>query len=394
MFPAGIRSQRGSALPGFAGFGGGGGGGAVTEISPKTGVPVYGPADEGKIVNEHGDAFKIVRKLHAGHGKVVVTEVLDHDQFRGFAPNQNDILNPINGEFWYIYNTGFNRPTRRFERYTNAPGQATGFYPYNPFGIGAEWRTAPVEPGIDYVGNFLYRGSVPRQAEAERNATAAGDVFVLYLDQVVLFVDEFTPETDGYTVFVPQPLVPDSGRSMVAFWGAGQAEELGGAITRVASGGENYRWEFDQDEPNEIIFGPDPGVRAVTAANAGDADLLTGETLADYEVLQFPPGKYLVDAYQSTRGSADADLRGVAYRVMSGDDDHLVQYGSGRSNASADPLGRSGGVGSQGQVIAFPVFTFTVAGGETGQLTFISAGFDTGNDEEDNAFRVFVTKVA
>ena len=94
--------------------------------------------------------------------------------------------------------------------------------------------------------------------------------------------------------------------------------------------------------------------------------------------------------------SADSDFRGVAYRVMSGNDDHLVQYGSGRSNATADPLGRAGGVGNQGQAIAFPVFTLTVADGETGQLTFISAGFITGapNTEVDSAFRVFVTKVA
>ena len=383
-------------IPGGGG-GRGGASGRVTELSPKTGVPAYGSSDEGKIVDEHGDAFKIVRKPHTGHGKVVVPEVLDHDLFRGFAPNQNDILNPINGEFWYIYNTGFNRPTRRFERYENEPGQATGFYPYNPFAAGREWHTAPVEPGIEYVGNFTYRGSVPRQADMERNATAAGEVFVTYLDQVVLFVDEFTAETAGYVVFVPQPLVPESVRAMVAFWGAGQVEELGGALDRVLSGtGDSYRWEFDQEEPNEIIFGPDPGIRAVTAADAGDSDLLAGEVLADYEVLEFPPGKYLVDAYQNTRVSSDADLRGVAYRVMSGNDDHLVQYGSGRSNASADPLGRAGGTGSQGQSIDLPVFTLTVAAGETGQLTFISAGFPVGAQDtrRDSAFRVFVTKVA
>ena len=381
---------------GTSGGGGGGGGSAITSLSPDTSVRAFTAADENKVFDLDGDLFKIVRKLHAGHGKVVVPEILDHDLFRGFAPNQNDILNPINGEFWYIYNTGFNRPSRRFERYENEPGQATGFFPYNPFGIGAEWRTAPVEPGIEYVGDFHYRGSVPRQADMERNATAAGDVFVTYLDQVVLFVDEFTPETLGYAVFVAQPVVPHLGDAMVAFWGSGQVEELGAAIRRQLSGGDNYRWEFDQAEPNELIFGPDPGVRAVTAANAGDADLLTGETLADYEVLQFPPGRYLVDAFQSTRETADSDFRGVVYRVMSGDDDHLVQYGSGRSNATADPLGHAGGTGSQGMAIAFPVFTLTVADGETGQLTFISSGFsvvanDTGRD---SAFRVFVTKVA
>ena len=278
---------------------------------------------------------------------------------------------------------------------TNAPGQATGFYPYNPFGIGAEWRTAPVEPGIDYVGNFLYRGSVPRQADS--GAQCHGRWRCFRPRTWIRWSSSWTSSRRrriGYAVFVPQPLVPHLGDAMVAFWGAGQVEELGGAIDRVLTGtGTNYRWEFDQEEPNEIIYGPDPGVRTVTAADAGDADLLAGEALADHEVLEFPPGKYLVDAFQGTRGSADADLRGTAYRVMSGNDDHLVQYGSGRSNASNDPLGRRGGAGHLGQVIAFPVFTFTVADGETGQLTFITAGFNTGTVEVDSTFRVFVTKI-
>ena len=252
-------------LPGSGGTSGGGGGGgsAITSLSPDSSVRAFTAADENKVFDLDGDLFKIVRKLHAGHGKVVVPEILDHDLFRGFAPNQNDILNPINGEFWYIYNTGFNRPSRRFERYENEPGQATGFFPYNPFGIGAEWRTAPVEPGIEYVGDFRYRGSVPRQADMERNATAAGDVFVTYLDQVVLFVDEFTPETLGYAVFVAQPVVPHLGDAMVAFWGAGQVEELGGAIDACCQGrrrttdGSSTRLSRTRSSTDPIpVFGP------------------------------------------------------------------------------------------------------------------------------------------
>ena len=190
--------------------------------------------------------------------------------------------------------------------------------------------------------------------------------------------------------------------SMVAFWGEGQTEEVGGAIVRELTSLSRYRWEFDQGEPNDIIFGTDPGVRAVNASFAANADLLGAEVLGDRRVLQFPSGRYLIDAFQVTRANVDDDLRAAAYRVMTGDDDHLVEEASGyNSNTSADPLGVVGGTGNLGQTIRFPVFTFAVPDGETGQLTFITGGLEIEPDrtlasgiEKDSAFRVFVTKVA
>ena len=214
----------------------------------------------------------------------------------------------------------------------------------------------------------------------------------------------WTPPQASHEVF--QPVVSDRGPvSMVAFWGEGQNEEVGGAILREITSGSNYRWEFDQGEPNDLIFGPDPGVRAVNASFAANADLLgigvNKEVLADRRVLQFPPGRYLVDAFMSTRQSTDSSLIGAAYEILPGVDDHLVQVGSGYSSSGTnDALNLANGTGNIGQVIDIPVFTFTVPDGETGQLTFITTGLQTGAAGEtnahqrDSAFRVFVTKVA
>ena len=373
-----------------------------TYLNPRSGIQKYEAKDENRVVNEDGSLVRVVKGHPDAHGKVVEKEDLNDTRFRGFFSRVADVVAPQDDEF--VYALAPNLAGGGFEKYSVS--SPVGFRPgYDPFAVGEPWHRAPVADTVDYVGALTYRGHTLNEASMKVAAGAAGEAFVLLQDQKVVFVDEYTPPDDGRTHFVGEPLVAGVGgggpESMVAFWGSGQTEEVGGAILRELTSLSRYRWEFGQAAPNDIIFGTDPGVVAVTAANASDADLLGTEVLGDLRVLQFPPGRYLIDAFQITRANVDANLRAAAYQVMTGDDDHLVEDASGyNTNASADPLGVVGGTGNLGQTIHFPVFTFAVPNGETGQLTFITGGLNILINsaenilQKDSAFRVFVTKVA
>ena len=86
------------------------------------------------------------------------------------------------------------------------------------------------------------------------------------------------------------------------------------------------RYRFAQAEPNEILVGPDPGIRALAAADAGDTDLipLSGagtETLPDYAVIRIPQGPLVnMRFYARHKALSDSTLAMYIYQVQVGDD--------------------------------------------------------------------------
>ena len=204
-----------------------------SRLKPLTGVQAFDADDEHDIVNIEGDPFKITRRTHAGHGKTVATEQLTHSLFRGFFDRVNDVQNPMADQFVYVL--GPQGVGGGFEKYSDSG--VTGFYPgYDPFADGEPWHTAEVATGIDYVGDFTYRGHTHNEASLERVATAAGEVFTLLEERRVVFVDEFTAATSGYTVFTQERVVPRYfNNPELILWGAGQDTRIADE-TLVATG--------------------------------------------------------------------------------------------------------------------------------------------------------------
>ena len=266
----------------------GGGGGSGTTLTPETGVQVYEADDEHNVVNVDGTLFEVKKRHTPGHSKVVALEQLTDTRFRGFFNRANEVLNPMHDQFMYLMGPG--GVGGGYEKYNDSGGSTpTGFYPgYDPFAEGEPWHTAEVAAGIDYVGDFTYRGHVSTQADLERNATAAGEVYTVLDDRIVMFVDEFTAPLDGETVYHGTSLIPTySNLPTLVLWGGGQTARYHPAIAAddirgvFVTGGNIYlKWLLDD---SELFFGATADmVGIVAAADApADADGRTNITAAD-----------------------------------------------------------------------------------------------------------------
>ena len=196
----------------------------------------------------------------------------------------------------------------------------TGFFPgYNPFAPGQPWHTALVEPGIDYVGNFTYRGHVLNEAGAERNASAAGEVYVLLEDNIVTFVDEYTAPADGETSFLGTPLIPRFFNNPSARWYLhGQTERVQATFpfqplqglasrsrvrfTALALPANAYRPHEVRHVGNQNYF---DNIFIPVADISGDADAIGHADLLTLEFFSPPAGLYKIkfvgqmDSYES-----------------------------------------------------------------------------------------------
>ena len=361
---------------------GSGGSGSGTTLTPETDeLIVYEEADEHNIININGKPYEVVRAHHDGHGKDVSLEELTHVNFRGFIDRVNNVLEPADGQFVYVYSESLGIASG-FERYTTAG--VTGWYPYRPFDAGNEWENAPA--GFTYTGALTYRGYRQDEADLIRVAGAAGQVFVLLDERQVMFVNEFTAELKGYFYFKTQNVVPTrvGPVSMVAFWGEGQSSVYDRSGShREAHAFQNgteytYRLQFNDSEPDEIIYGDDFGVRAVVAADAPNADLMVGtptggvettEVLADHAVLTFPAGKYLVSLRHESVIRNDNDTGIRSYEIQSDADDFLISARTYASSLIDLPPGLTGSITNESLVIDSVVESLTEI-----QLTFFHVG--------------------
>ena len=222
-------------------------------VPPVSGGHTFTAADVGSQVNADGTWYKGDQKHTDGHSKVVALEQLTGDGYLGFATRVSDVQNPMDGEFVYL--RGPNGAGGGFERYQDAA--PTGWYPgHTPFDAGEIWENAPVATGIDYVGALTYRGHVSTQADAERNANAAGEVFVVLDAEIILFVDEYTAPGADETVYYGVPTVPGYfNNPSLVLWGLNQTKRIDtylesnhGPIVAVQQGTIHLKWKLDDDE--------------------------------------------------------------------------------------------------------------------------------------------------
>ena len=238
-----------------------------TYLNPRSGVQAYKAVDENRIVNVDGVAYGVNQRHTSGHSKVVVSEQLTDDGYRGFVTHVNNVSNPMAGHFVYL--RGPNGAGGGFERYQSHAGIPTGWYPgYNPFAVGEPWHTAPVAATVDYVGTLTYRGHVLDEANMERNANGVGEAFVLLRPEIVVFVDEYTAPSAGETIFEGKAIVPiHFNNPSLILWGSDQTERIA-----LPAGANNHKfstnivllkWQLDD---SEIRFGATSDMVEILAA--------------------------------------------------------------------------------------------------------------------------------
>ena len=139
--------------------------------------------------------------------------------------------------------------------------------------------------------------------------------------------------------------------NIVQWWGPAQTEALPAgetdrsALVVVTPDGNALRYRSGQAVPSKVVVGTDPGIRALTAADAADADLLPldaggNEVLPDFAVFSIPVGLVVrARVVGQHDASSDISLAVFIYQVMSGDDDVLRSRGVGYTNATAEPFG-------------------------------------------------------
>ena len=144
----------------------------------------------------------------------------------------------------------------------------------------------------------------------------------------------------------------DAVADIVRFWGPGQARAMPAAEVsrsalrlRSASNHNALRYRAAQALPNETLVGVDRGIRALTAALAADADLLTqldrsDEALADFAVFEIPQGVVArANLFAQHNVFGDSSLAIELYEVLSGDDDALLIEGVGYTTGAPAALG-------------------------------------------------------
>ena len=199
----------------------------------------------------------------------------------------------------------------------------------------------------------------------------------------------------------PGPEGPPLVGSLVEFWGPGQAEALPqGEVDRSAlifSGGptRNMRYRTSQADPNKIVYGADPGIRALTAAQAAEADtmvqsILTNprEVLPDYAVFEIPMGRIArCRLYAAHDASGDTTLHAFAYEVMAGADDIARSESIGFTRGARDPLLHLQDAETPKQGVALDLVVDASAAAK--RISFIIAGFQQNSDANGNWFFEF-----
>ena len=373
-------------------------------INPKA---TYSASDVGKFIVEH-DVIKQVRaNLHEGHGKLVGGSASpgtfislgpgdegggDGAHFRGwhFQP-PNDV---VSGDFYAHPSHG------GFEIYYDGSesesGGVEGERLYNPFAVGAYWENVDPGDGTEFAVSFRGYRLADSQLDAFTHAAQAGEVFVVRATRQILVVQTISAPATSHVEYRAQLYRPPSGPTdMVCFWGEGQSTAY--PIDPVAhthiviSGSRYYRFVFDQETPNEIIYGQDFGVRCIDASEipADTIDAATGETIADQTVFEFSRGTYQLDLSAQGRSLADTNFRIWIYCGKAGTDTIVrslpVTYTAG---GQGDPLGLQGNPRLYQGVDSRSVFTFD----ETTYLTIWGGIYDV-DDEVPGVHVLYVTRL-
>lgn len=145
----------------------------------------------------------------------------------------------------------------------------------------------------------------------------------------------------------------------------------------------SLRYRANQNAPDAVLAGSDPGIRALAAADAAEADLMTGgnndEVLPDYAVFEVPAG-VLTRAKLTAQHDAASDVSLVvfAYEVRTGGDDIIRNNGIGYSAGVADPLATQSR--AQTPSMGFEISTTIDARAAAKRVTWISAGFNGSTD--------------
>ena len=133
---------------------------------------------------------------------------------------------------------------------------------------------------------------------------------------------------------------------LLCWFAPGNAEALpAGEVNRspltiLANSARHLRYRTAQAAPNEVLTGQDPGIRALTAAQAAEADLLTGEALPDYAVFEVPMGVVCRAVLHAQHDAAsDVSLQAFIYEVLASTDDVRRTPPYPYAAGIAEPLG-------------------------------------------------------
>ena len=192
----------------------------------------------------------------------------------------------------------------------------------------------------------------------------------------------------------------DAVADIARFWGPGQtrampaAEASRSAMRLRAAGSVNaLRYSTSQAAPSEVLVGVDRGIRALTAAQAADTDLLTqgdgsDEVLADYAVFDIPMGVVAeVRLVAQHDASADTTLSAFLLEVLAGDDDPVVMQGIGYAGGTRDPFGRIPNADTPRTRIECREIIDASAAAR--RITWIGSGFNVPNDLNGNWYLEF-----
>ena len=280
--------------------------------------------------------------------------------FRGLFYRSSDVPNPVISD-WIITTAG---SIIYIEEYI-----ATGWY-INSAAAGV----------VNFIGLFDNEDSATRGI---RNYITGEVYLAVFNNKLQVLVSYVAPST-VHEIFHWRF---KETRPVVVFWGQGQTESTPRfLVDRVRTARVFYRYQFESNNPDEVLVGPDPGVRTLDSDEVQFADLITLNVpgamipgpevaVADKTVFCFPPGSYRVFFWASHQIDATTSLQGWIYGVMDGQDDIQLQYSSGfaSNRMNVDPLQSNlEDIQRTKQVIILEAyFKFTSAT----YLTFISGRF-------------------
>lgn len=175
--------------------------------------------------------------------------------------------------------------------------------------------------------------------------------------------------------------------NVVRFYGQGQTVVLPATPPdRSRTQGNYLRYQWSAQLPTVIGNGTDFGVRAQT--DAGDADAMTGETIATRTIIRFPTALYRFDFEAVHRAESDKDLFVWMYEVKSGTDDIIAFSASGEADdATSSPFGDT--ANWYGQHLRFSRVMNVV---NNTDFTFLAGPFDD-DDDVDGAWALTITQM-
>ena len=233
-------------------------------------------------------------------------------------------------ERWYSYNPFRGAGYRPWATITLADATTQDHVPFTDpdTGIVSDWRIVNITE------------------HAERFTTAVGEAFFIQDEQKIKMVTAYTPHLDGEVEYVSEPYEP-SVKPLMVFWGTGQASAEPAVPVVHGLTGDNgnqaYRYQFNGENPDEVLIGENPGARMLAAADvpAGYIELLTLEAaLLDYQILELPPGLWRLWFTANTKETADTEVAGWLYEAAGvGDDELKIHRASGYAAVFNDPLG-------------------------------------------------------